>query len=137
MVRRFGLLTALLALLGASPALAQSVAVATLTGTVADQTGGALPGAEVTVAQTDTGLSRFVITNARGDFSFTNLPIGPYKLTAKLSGFTTFEQTGITLRVGDTRSVNVTLNVGAMANTVTVQADASLVQTQRRLLRPS
>ena len=56
--------------------------------------GGALPGAEVTVTQIDTGMTRFVITGTDGGYVFTNLPVGPYKLAAKLSGFSLFEQTG-------------------------------------------
>jgi len=104
--------------------------VAQLSGTVVDESGGALPGAEVAVTQTDTGMSRFVVTNTDGGYVFTNLPVGPYKLTAKMSGFAAFEQTGIVLAIGDTRSVKITLKVGGMAETVSVQADANLVQTQ-------
>ena len=63
------------------PALAQTVAVAQLSGTVLDESGGALPGVEVTITQTDTGMTRFVITGEKGDYVFTNLPVGPYKLT--------------------------------------------------------
>lgn len=111
-------------------AFAQTVAVAQLSGTVMDQSGGALPGAEVIVMQADTGMTRFVITLGRGDYVFTNLPVGPYKLSAKLSGFSSFEQTGIVLAVGDTRSVNITMVVGGLETTVHVQADAALVETR-------
>ena len=55
-------------------AIAQTVTVAQLSGTVADESGGALPGAEVTVTQTDTGMTRFVITNERGGYVFTTCP---------------------------------------------------------------
>src|SRR4051794_13409671 len=109
---------------------AQTVAVAQLSGTVLDESGGALPGVEVTVTQTDTGMTRFVITGDKGNYVFTNLPVGPYKLTAKLSGFSGFEQTGIVLTVGDTRSVNVGMKVGGLTETVRVQADANLVETR-------
>ena len=47
-----------------------------------------------------------------------------------MSGFNAFEQTGIVLNVGDTRSVNMTLKIGAVTETISVTADASLVQTQ-------
>src|SRR4029453_17174783 len=57
-------------------------------------------------------------------------PVRPYNLTAKLSGFSVFEQTGIVLAVGDTRSVNVTMKIGGMTETVRVQADANLVETR-------
>jgi len=127
--RRFVLYVALLLGLSAN-ASAQGVAAAQLSGTVVDQSGAALPGVEVTVIHTGTGASRFQITNEQGAYAFTNLPIGPYKLTAQLSGFTTFEQTGIVLNVGDARSANVSMSLGTVAETLTVVADAGLVQTR-------
>jgi hypothetical protein len=128
MFRRRLWLVLALALACAPSAYAQTVAE--LSGTVVDSSGAALPGVEVTVTQTDTGMTRFVVTNASGGYVFTNLPVGPYKVTAKLSGFSTFEQTGIVLAVGDTRALRIVLAVGGMSETITVQADASLVQTQ-------
>ena len=130
MVGRYLVLGVSLALLCASPVSAQTVALATLSGTVVDESGGALPGVEVNVTQTDTGFTRFVTTGAQGEYLFNNLPIGPYRLTAKLSGFSTFEQSGITLQVGDTRSANVTLKIGGLTEVIQVSADANLVQTQ-------
>src|ERR1043165_6303189 len=130
MVRRSVILLGLALLLAPAMASAQTVAVAQLSGTVLDESGGALPGVEVTVTQTDTGMTRFVISGDKGDYVFTNLPVGPYKLGAKLSGFSTFEQTGIVLAVGDTRSVNVSMKVGGVSETVRVQADAALVETR-------
>src|SRR5262249_55278395 len=100
MVRPSKLLILALVLACARHAAGQTVAVAQLTGTVLDQSGGALPGTEVTVTQTDTGMTRFAITTESGGYVFANLPVGPYKLSAKLSGFTNFEQTGIVLEVG-------------------------------------
>jgi hypothetical protein len=104
--------------------------VAELSGRVADETGGALPGVTVTVTQTTTGLTRVATTNAAGDYVFTNLPVGPYKLSAQLSGFRGFEQTGIVLAVGESRSVNVRLPLGAMSEVVSVEADATLVESR-------
>ena len=132
MVRRAVVAVAAVAmLLAVAPAaFAQAVADAQLQGTVVDSSGGALPGVEVTIVHAGTGASRFVITNDQGAYIFNNLPIGPYRLSAKLSGFSTYEQTGIVLNVGDTRSVNVTLALGAMSETISVQADATLVETR-------
>jgi hypothetical protein len=114
----------------ATSALAQTVAVAQLSGTVVDDSGGALPGVEVTVTQTNTAMTRFVVTGARGEFVFTSLPVGPYKLDAKLQGFTAFEQTGIVLSVGDSRAVNVQLKIGTLSETITVAANTSQVETR-------
>ena len=98
MIRRRLWWLVVLALACASVVHAQTVAQ--LSGTVVDESGGALPGAEVTVTQTDTGMSRFVIANTTGAYTFTNLPIGPYKISSKLSGFLSFEQTDRALRRG-------------------------------------
>src|SRR3954452_24168491 len=95
-------------------AAAQTVAVAQLSGTVLDDSGGALPGVDVTVTQTNTGMTRTAVSGGNGSYVFTTLPIGPYKLSARLSGFSSFEQTGITLAVGDTRSVNVAMKIGGV-----------------------
>jgi hypothetical protein len=130
MVRRFLRVFVLAIVLPPGWVAAQTVAVAQLSGTVLDDSGGALPGVDVTVTQTDTGMTRSAVTGAKGDYVFTNLPVGPYKLAARLSGFSGFEQTGIVLAVGDTRSVNVTMKVGGVTETVHVQADAALVETR-------
>src|ERR1041384_3128380 len=130
MVRRNVWLVLAIALAPVPHAMAQTVTVAQLSGLGAGESGGALPGAEVTVTQTDTGMTRFVITSENGGYVFTNLPVGPYKLAVKMSGFSLFEQTGIVLAVGNTRSVNVTMKIGGLSQTVTVQADAAMVETR-------
>jgi hypothetical protein len=111
-------------------ALAQTVAIAQLKGVVTDESGGVLPGVDVIVTQTSTGMTRTAVTGSQGEFAFPSLPVGPYKLDAKMAGFNTFEQTGINLAVGDTRSVTVTLKVGAVTETIRVEADANLVETR-------
>ena len=75
-------------------------ATAQISGAVRDQSGAVLPGVEVKVTQTATGLERSVLTNETGSYVLPNLPIGPYKLEASLGGFRTFSQTGIVLQVG-------------------------------------
>src|SRR5436190_18539012 len=130
MVRRFLSLFVIALVLLPVGAGAQTVAVAQLLGTVVDESGGALPGVDVTVTQTNTAMTRSVVTGTRGEWVFTSLPVGPYKLSAKLSGFNAFEQTGIVLAVGDARAVNVALKIGAVTETVTVAANASTVETR-------
>ena len=93
------LVVLLLALVLPAAAVAQTVAIAQISGVVTDESGGALPGVEVVVTQTSTGLTRFVITGRRR-IRAAEPAVGPYKLEAKLQGFSTFEQTGITLQVG-------------------------------------
>ena len=118
-----------IALTIAPSTFAQTVAVAQLSGTVNDESNAALPGVDVTVTQTSTGMTRSVVTGSRGEYVFTNLPVGPYTLGAKLTGFSSFEQTGIVLAVGDSRTVNVSLKIGALEETVTVVGQSALVDT--------
>jgi len=117
-------------LLASANAFAQAGATAQISGVVKDSSGGVLPGVSVTATQTDTGLKREATTEADGSFSLLNLPPGSYRLEAMLQGFRSFQQTGITLQVGASPVINVSLAVGAVAETITVQANASLVETK-------
>ena len=103
---------------------------AQVSGAVKDQTGAVLPGVEVTTTQTETGLKRSTVTNETGSYVITNLPIGPYRLEASLPGFRTYAQTGIVLQVNANPEINVVLEVGQVAETVEVQANAALVETR-------
>src|SRR5947207_2526449 len=105
-------------------------ATAQISGTAKDQSGAVLPGVEITATQTSTGIARTAVTNETGSYVLTNLPIGPYKLEASLPGFRTFVQTGINLEVNASPAINVTLEVGQVAETVEVQANATLVETR-------
>jgi hypothetical protein len=104
---------------------------AQISGVVKDESGGVLPGATVTVTQTETGFSRNSVTDTEGTYRLTNLPLGPYKLEVTLEGFRTYTQTGIVLQVGSAPALNVTLGVGQLTEAVTVEAAAPLVDTQR------
>jgi hypothetical protein len=105
-------------------------ATAQISGTVKDQTGAVLPGVEVTATQTETGVSRATVTNETGSYVLANLPIGPYKVEAALSGFRTFIQTGIVLQVNTTPVINPVLEVGQVSEQVSVEANAALVETR-------
>src|SRR5262245_10375268 len=85
---------------GAFPtASAAQTSLATLHGRVADQQGGVLPGATVTVRQVDTNTTRVSVTEATGQYFLTALPAGTYELTVELSGFSTAKQSNVVLRV--------------------------------------
>src|SRR5437016_3378296 len=77
----------------------QSVSVSQIKGTAKDQSGALLPGVDVKVTQTETGLSRSAVTDETGAYSVSNLPVGPYRLEVSLPGFKTYVQTGIVLQV--------------------------------------
>src|SRR2546426_8370620 len=87
-------------------------ATAQISGTVKDQSGAVLPGVEVTVTQTDTGIARSAVTNETGSYVLPNLALGPYRLEAALPGFRSFVQTGIVLQVNSSPVVNPVLEVG-------------------------
>ena len=113
-------------------AQAQSQAInGTIEGTVADVSGGVLPGVTVTVTNLDTGASSSVITNESGLFRAPLLPLGTYRLSAELEGFKKFEQTGLTISAGQTAVIDVKLEVGAMNETVSVTADTPVVDVGR------
>jgi Carboxypeptidase regulatory-like domain len=122
------LLALILAIAFPTASAAQTVAIAQISGVVTDDSGGALPGVEVTVTQTSTGLTRFVITGSGGEYVLPSLPPGPYKLEAKLQGFSNFEQNGIVLQVGTSPVVNVSLKLGTVTETVTVTAGATMIE---------
>ena len=115
-----------------SPALAgaQAVSTAQINGTVRDASGGALPGVTITAIQTATGLKRETVTGDNGSYALTNLPVGPYQIDAVLQGFRTFRQTGVVLEVSANPTINVTLELGQIQETVSVQGNASMVETR-------
>ena len=119
-----------LLLLTAADAAAQVGSTAQITGTVRDESGGVLPGADVTAVQTDTGFKRSAVTDTDGGYTLTNLPIGPYRLEVTLSGFRSFQQTGIVLQVNANPVINVSLPLGNLTETVSVEAAAPLVETR-------
>src|SRR2546423_5474246 len=105
-------------------------ATAQIAGSVRDQSGAVLPGAEVTVTQTETGAARAAVTNETGSYVLSNLPIGSYRLEASLAGFRSFVQTGIVLQVNGSPVINPVLEIGQVTEQVEVQANASLVETR-------
>jgi hypothetical protein len=110
-------------------AWAQAVSTAQIAGTVRDSSGLAVPAAEVTATQTETGAVRSTQTAADGTYVLLNLPIGPYRLEVSKSGFSKFVQPGIVLQVNTNPTVDVTLQVGSVTEQVTVEAGAALVET--------
>jgi hypothetical protein len=111
------------------PISAQTGAVSQISGAVHDSTGAAVPGAKLTLVNTDTSASRATESNADGSYSIPNLPPGPYKLQATKEGFSTFNQTGIVLQVNTSPAIDVTLQVGAVSESVSVEANAAMVET--------
>jgi carboxypeptidase family protein len=120
----------LVLLLTGANAWAQAGSTAQISGTVKDSSGAVLPGVDVAVTQTDTGLKRNAVSDANGAYVLPNLPPGPYRLDATLQGFRTYTQTGIELQVGASPILNVSMAIGQVAETVTVTGTTAIVETR-------
>jgi Carboxypeptidase regulatory-like domain/TonB dependent receptor-like, beta-barrel len=107
---------------------------ATLQGTVTDEQSALMPGASVTITNTETGWTRSVVTDERGWYRAIALPPGEYELRAELQGFATYVRKGLTLTTGQEATVNLSLKLATVAETVTVTADAPLVETTKNAL---
>src|SRR5437870_2323670 len=101
----------------------------TIAGTVTDQSGAAVPGATVTLKNTDTGISRTVQTRENGKYEALSLPAGSYEVSASLSGFRTAVHTGIGMAVGQNAVVDFALQVGEVSQTVTVTGETAQIET--------
>ncbi len=106
-------------------------ATAQISGRVQDATAAVLPGVEITATNAATGIARTAVTNESGAYVLPNLPIGTYRLEAALPGFRTYAQSGIVLEVNSSPVIDAVLEVGQVAETVEVQANAYLVETRK------
>lgn len=104
------------------PAIAQTV-TGTMQGTVADRSGGALPGVTVTLRNAETGLERVLVTDRQGFFNATFLPTGRYNVQAELSGFGTMRHNNVRVDLNQTVVQDFIL-APAVTETVTVNAEA-------------
>jgi hypothetical protein len=110
-----------------TPVYAQVVG-ATLSGTVTDQSGAVVPGTEISIKNTATGVTRAVTTDSAGFYTAPNLLPGNHEITATSPGFSTEVQTGVTLTVGAQQVLNFTLRVGTVTERIQVAGEAPTVQ---------
>ena len=89
------------------------VTTATILGTVSDNTGGVLPGVEITVTHLDTNTVRNSVTDDLGQYRVSQLPLGDFEVQSALAGFQTFIRRGLHLNLGQEAVVNITMSVGA------------------------
>jgi hypothetical protein len=106
------------------------VNTADITGTVSDQAGAVVAGANVTVKNTATGLERRTVAGDTGDYLVALLPPGEYEVKVEASGFATVVQK-VSLVVGQRLTLNFTLRPGAVTEIITVEAEAPLVETTK------
>ena len=124
-IRRVAVLALTSVLLLPVAALAQESA--TLTGTVEDTSGGALPGVTVQVVENNTGRQQSAVTDAAGGFRASALPPGTYRVEAALSGFATMILPEIELLVGQNADITIQMALAGVEETITVTAEAPLV----------
>ncbi len=123
------LLTVICLIAASVPALAQ-LGRGTLIGTVTDSSGAAVPAATLRLTEVNTGSAYVGKSTAQGQFTFPELLPGKYALKVTAHGFETFTQTGFSVEVGSSTTVNAVLKVGAASENVTVNGDASHLETQ-------
>ncbi len=116
-------------LLVASSALAQGSVTSTLTGTVLDTSGGAIPGATVVATNTATGVVSETTSTSQGTFTIAALLPGRYTVTVSLTGFKTAVFNGVVLNAGVPAAIAARLEVGGLEETIVVEGAAALVQT--------
>jgi hypothetical protein len=126
-MRKGPFLAAILAIISL-PALAQKF-TAQIRGTVTDQSSAVIAGAQVTIRNEETGLTRTTTTNATGSYAFPELPVGTYQVQVEFAGFKTEVKSKIALSVIDVRVVDFQLTTGEITETVSVEVPAVAVKT--------
>src|SRR5262245_31294306 len=122
---RTALLGAMLFVFAATTSQAQTTG--SINGTVADNTGGLLPGVTVTASSPALMGVQTTVTNETGAYRFPAVPPGTYSLTYELAGFSTVRREGIVVNLGFAATVNVPLQVASLEETVTVTGASPVV----------
>jgi Carboxypeptidase regulatory-like domain len=128
--RTTGLLILLLCLSPARQVVAQG-GDGSLRGTVRDSQGGALPGVTVTATSAMMLSPSVTVTDGSGNYRLINLPPGTFKVTAELAGFSQFQREGILLRAASNFQVDITMEIGAVSETVTVSGDPPMLEVSK------
>src|SRR5690349_11635696 len=118
------------ALLTATGASAQTTGAATIVGTVTDSTGAVVPQAKVTVVNTETNFNFAGLTNQDGYYYVPYLRPGIYKVTIEAPGFKRYVRDSIELRTNDSPRIDVKLEIGNVSESVEVQAETPLLETE-------
>ena len=116
--------------LGVSSPVGAQVGASALTGNVSDQAGATVPGATVTVTSVGTNRSRTSVTGSDGRYSVQGLAPGSYQVRVELSGFRPLTREGIRLATGETVRLDLQLEIGGVADAITVTADAPLLRSE-------
>ncbi len=119
------------ALFSLQPTASAQVLYGSIVGSVQDQSGAMVVGAEITITNKDTGVTRETKSNEAGLYNFANVQAGTYDLKVGSQGFRTVTRTGVIAAINEVTRVEIRLEVGATTEQVTVQAAASVLQTDK------
>ncbi len=125
----FGLLLLCTSFLSSPVVLAQTADTGALTGTITDPSGGTVPDAAIKVVNVATGDTQDAVSQANGSYKASLLLPGTYRIEVSKTGFKTEVLTGISVAVTETRTTNIKLEVGEINQSVTVSAQADILQT--------
>ena len=114
-----------------APVASAQVLYGSIVGTVTDQANAVVPKAAVTVKNAATGLSRQVVTDEAGYYSIPSLPVGAYDVSVSAPGFKALTQTNVNVLINNVTRADLRLEVGALTESVTVEASAAVLQTTK------
>lgn len=117
-----------------SPFLAQTQTTGSISGTVKDQNGALIAGANVTVINKTTGEKRTVLTDSLGTFAASFLPPGAFRLRTEAAGFNSFAVENIGVSITETTAIEITLTVAGIVDSITVEGAAPLIKTDSPML---
>jgi Carboxypeptidase regulatory-like domain len=103
---------------------------ATITGIVTDSADALVPGVAIKIRNIDTNIERSVVTNHEGSYTVTNLPPGPYEMTADKPGFRTYQKSGIVLEVQQILRTDLQLSLGNVSESIHVSAEVAVLNTE-------
>jgi hypothetical protein len=117
-------------LMGLAPNVPAQTIFGTLLGTITDSSGAVVPNVAIRAINTNTNLERRVVADDQGNYEVTNLPPGPYRLEAEQTGFQRLVREGIELETRQVARVDLQMTVGDVATTVSVSAEAPLIESE-------
>jgi hypothetical protein len=119
----------------AAPIAHAQVLYGSLVGNVTDSTGGALPGATVTIEQSETQFKREAVTDSSGGYNFNAVPSGTYAISITMTGFRAITRRNVPVSLNSVARVDVKLEIGQIAESVQVSAESPILQTDRAEVR--
>jgi hypothetical protein len=119
----------------AAPSAHAQVLYGSLVGNVTDSTGGALPGATVTIEQSETQFKREAVTDSAGGYNFNAVPSGTYTISITMTGFRPISRRNVPVSLNSVARVDVKLEIGQMTESVQVSAESPILQTDRAEVR--